>query len=50
MYTFHTLVLSPIENQKREAYAHEHIAKHSRQNNPPPGTRSFRRKREKIWI
>ena len=27
MYTFHTLGLSPIENQMCETYAHEHIAK-----------------------
>ena len=27
MYTLHTLVLSPIGNQMREAYANEHIAK-----------------------
>ena len=29
---FHTLVLSPIENQMRQAYAH--TAKHWRQKNP----------------
>ena len=32
--TFHTLVLSPIENQMRQAYAHAHIAKPWRQTIP----------------
>jgi len=38
--SFHTLVLSPIENQMRQAYAHAHIAKPWRQTNPPPRTKS----------